>query len=191
MANELENTVETNKNDTTSGDTARVKELEAEIAKLKQSVTNASADASSWKKQFKEADEALKEKMTEAERAEKERAEREAARDLELETLRKAMNIANFKAQFVSIGFEDSLSQETAEAMNNGDTAKVFDGIRKFIATHDKQMAEKAIMNNPTLPGGSSTAPVVTKEQFDAMSLGERNAFYNEHPELYAEYTKR
>lgn len=198
MANELENTIETKKiaenavkNDTPSGDTARVKELEAEIAKLKQSVTNASADASSWKKQFKEADEALKAKMSEEERAEKERAEAQAAMQTELETLRNERNIANFKAQFVSIGFDETLSQETAEAMNSGDTAKVFDGIRKFIATHDKEMAEKAIMNNPTLPGGSSTAPVVTKEQFDAMSLSERNAFYNEHPELYAEYTKR
>ena len=190
MADELVNTNETKEN-VPSGDSARVKELEAEIAKLKQSVTNASADASEWKKKFNASEDELKARMTEQERAEKERAEANAAMQTELETLRKERNIANFKAQFVSIGFEDSLSQETAEAMNNGDTAKVFEGIRKFIATHDKEMAEKAIMNNPTLPGGNSTAPVVTKEQFNAMSLSERNAFYNEHPELYAEYTKR
>lgn len=193
MADELVNPTETKETKETahSGDSAKVKELEAEIAKLRQSVTNASADASEWKKKFNASEDELKARMTEQERAEKERAEANAAMQTELETLRKERNIANFKAQFVSIGFEDSLSQETAEAMNNGDTAKVFDGIRKFIATHDKEMAEKAIMNNPTLPGGSSTAPVVTKEQFDAMSLSERNAFYNEHPELYAEYTKR
>lgn len=196
MANELGNTVETKqvaenaiKNDTPSGDTARVKELEAEIAKLKQSVTNASADASSWKKQFKEADEALKEKMTEAERAEKERAEAQAAMQNELETLRNERNIANFKAQFVSLGFDDALSQETAEAMNKGETAKVFDGIRKFIATHDKQMAENAMMNNPTLPGGD-TPKTVTREQFNAMGLSDRNKFFTEHPDLYQEYTR-
>ena len=190
MANELEKTVET-KEPVPAEDTAEVKALKDEIVKLKQSVTNASADASSWKKKFNDADDALKAKMSEQERAEKERAEANAAMQTELETLRKERNIANFKAQFVSIGFDETLSQETAEAMNSGDTAKVFDGIRKFIATHDKQMAEKAIMNNPTLPGGETHNAVVTKEQFDAMSLGERNDFYNEHPDLYAEYTKR
>ena len=190
MANELEKTVET-KESAPAEDTAEVKALKDEIAKLKQSVTNASADASSWKKKFNDADDALKAKMSEEERAEKERAEREAARDLELETLRKERNVANFKAQFVSIGFEETLSQETAEAMNSGDTAKVFEGIRKFIAAHDKEMAEKAIMNNPTLPGGNPTPVAVTKEQFDAMSLSDRNDFFINHPDLYAEYTKR
>lgn len=190
MADELVNTTET-KETAPSGDSAKVKELEAEIAKLRQSVTNASADASEWKKKFNASEDALKARMTEQERAEKERAEANAAMQTELENLRKERNIANFKAQFVSIGFDETLSQETAEAMNSGDTAKVFEGIRKFIAVHDKQMEEKAIMNNPTLPGGNSTAPVVTKEQFDAMDLSNRMKFYNEHPELYAEYTKR
>ena len=193
MADELVNTTETKETKETapSGDSAKVKELEAEIAKLRQSVTNASADASEWKKKFNASEDALKARMTEQERAEKERAEANAAMQTELETLRKERNIANFKAQFVSIGFDETLSQETAEAMNGGDTAKVFEGIRKFIAVHDKQMEEKAIMNNPTLPGGNSTAPVVTKEQFDAMDLDGRMKVYTEHPDLYAEYTKR
>lgn len=193
MADELVNPTETKETKETapSGDSAKVKELEAEIAKLRQSVTNASADASEWKKKYNASEDELKARMTEQERAEKERAEANAAMQTELETLRKERNIANFKAQFVSIGFDETLSQETAEAMNSGDTAKVFDGIRRFIAVHDKQMEEKAIMNNPTLPGGSSTAPVVTKEQFDAMDLDGRMKVYTEHPDLYAEYTKR
>lgn len=187
MANELENTVGTETTTPPAEESAKVKALESEIAKLKQAVTNASADASSWKKQFKEADDALKAKMTEAERAEKERAEANAAMQTELETLRNERNIANYKAQYVSIGFDDALAQETAEALNGGDHAKVFDGIRKFIDIHDRALAEKAMLNNPTLPGGDSPKPI-TLEQFKAMDITEMGVLKQEHPELYKEF---
>ena len=189
MANELENTVGTENNNHPAEESAEVKSLKAEIAKLKQSVTAASADASEWKKKFRDSDEALKSKMTEDEKAEKERAEREAARDRELEELRNRANIADFKAQFTSVGFEDALAQEVAEALNGGDTAKLFDGIRKFIDVHDRAMAEKAVMNNPTLPGGDSIH-IATREEFQAMDIAEMTAFKREHPDLFTEYTK-
>ena len=162
MANELEKTVET-KESAPAEDTAEVKALKDEIAKLKQSVTNASADASSWKKKFNDADDALKAKMSEEERAEKERAEANAAMQTELETLRKERNIANFKAQIVSIGFEETLSQETAEAMNSGDTAKVFEGIRKFIAAHHEQSHTAGWQSHPC---GSDQGAVRCHESF-------------------------
>lgn len=184
MPNEPVNTTETNEPavETQKNEApADVKALQAEIAKLKQAVTNASADASKYKKE-------LQARQTAEEKAESERIEREAARDRELQELRNERNVANHKAQFVSIGYDDALAQESAEALNSGDTAKVFDGIRKFINTHDKQMAEKAIMNNPTLPGGSS-AHVTTREEFKNMGYREMVAFKQEHPDLYKEYT--
>ena len=73
--------------------------------------------------------------------------------------------------------------------MNAGEFDKVFDGIRKFIASHDKAMAEKAMLNNPKLPGGSSTK-TVTQEEFNNMGYREMLQFKTEHPDLYAEYTK-
>ena len=185
MANELENTTNTNEpaaDKPSTEATADVKALQAEIAKLKQAVTNASADASKYKKE-------LQAKQTADERAEAERAEREAARDRELEELRNRANIADFKAQFTSVGFEDALAQEAAEALNGGDTAKLFDGIRKFIDVHDRAMAENAVMNNPTLPGGDSIH-IATREEFQAMDIAEMTAFKREHPDLFTEYTK-
>ena len=107
----------------------------------------------------------------------------------ELEELRSERNVANHKAQFISLGFEDALALEAAQALNTNDTAKVFDVLRKFIASHDKAMAEKAMLNNPTLPGGNSTK-TVTKEQFEQMGYREMVALKNEHPELYAEFMK-
>ena len=185
MANELENTTNTNEPAAEKPSTEAVpdvKALQAEIAKLKQAVTNASADASKYKKE-------LQAKQSADERAEAERAEREAARDRELEELRNERNIANHKAQFTSLGFEDALAQEAAEALNSGDTAKLFGGIRKFIDIHDRALAEKAVLNNPTLPGGE-TVKIATKDEFLAMDVAGMTAFKREHPDLFTEYTK-
>ena len=189
MENELENSKETSTQETktevkvdTASLEARIKQLEAERDKLKNSVTNASADASEWKKKYQAT-------LSEQEKAAEEQSEATAAMQKELEDLRNERNIANHKSQFVSIGFDEALADESAKALNEGNIAKVFDGIRKFVESHDKAMAEKAMLNNPTLPGGKSSK-TVTKEEFDQMGYREMLAFKTEHPDLYAEYTK-
>ena len=191
MENELENPKENSEHKETkteqkATDTAsleaKIKALEAERDKLKNSVTNASADASEWKKKYQAT-------LSEQEKAAEEQADATAAMQKELEDLRNERNIANHKSQFVSIGFEENLAEESAKALNEGNIAKVFDGIRKFVESHDKAMAEKAMLNNPTLPGGNSTK-TVTREEFNNMGYREMAAFKAEHPDLYAEYMK-
>jgi predicted RNase H-like nuclease (RuvC/YqgF family) len=189
MANELENTTNVETTAETSESERRVKALEAEIAKLKQSVTNASADASKYKKEKQEIENQLKSKMTEEERARAEQEAATAAMQQELEMLRNERNVANHKAQLVSIGFEENLAQETAEAINAGETAKLFDGIRKFIATHDKELQAKSLMNNPVLSGGEAKK-TMSREEFNKMGYTERVKLFNEDPELYKEMTK-
>ena len=187
MANELENAVNTNETkETQTVDSSeldkRIKALEAENAKLKQSVTNASADASKYKKE-------LQARMTEEEKT---RAEQEAATTAmqqELELLRNERNVANHKAQLTAIGFEESLAQATAEAINSGDTAKLFDGIRKFIASHDKELQAKSLMSNPVLPGGEAKQ-TMTKAEFDGLGYKDRLKLFNENPDLYHELNK-
>lgn len=196
MANELEknieNTQETEKvNEKKEVDSKpTVEELEAQIRKLegineklRKTNTEASADASKWKKQYQE-------KLSEEDRRKEEQEEQAATLQKELETLRAERNVANHKSQLLSIGFEDALAQEVAESINAGDTAKLFDGLRKFITAHDKQLKENAFRSNKTLPGGDSTAKAFTKEQFDSMGYKERLEVFNNYPDLYKEYTK-
>lgn len=190
MANELEKTTEETNNapaetQKAPDDGKRVKELEAEIAKLKQAVTNASADASKYKKE-------LQAKQTDEERATAEREAAEAAKQAELDELRTKWNVSEHEKNFMQLGFDAELAKETAEAMKQykpEELETLFGGIRKFIESHDKQMAEKALLNNPKLPGGNSTR-TVTREEFKQMGYREMVAFKNEHPELFAEYTK-
>lgn len=201
MDNELENTSKTTETDTNKNSDqatvdlkelqAKVKALEAENGKLKQSVTNASADASKWKQTAKEKDDALKAKMSDEERAKQEQDEATAAMQKELETLRTERNIANLSASLVAndIGMDAETAKSVATAMNAGETDKVLDGIRQFIKAHDKSLRESALKNNQTLPGGS-VDKTVSKTEFDNMSLSEMMAFKVEHPDLYAEYIK-
>ena len=190
MANELEKTVES-KVDTTESD-KRVKELEAEIAKLKQSVTNASADASKWKKQYQETDEALKAKMSDDEKAKAAQEASNAARDAELEDLRTKWNVAEHEKQLISTGFDSELAQQVAGSLKNfkpEELTVLFDGIRKFIATHDKELEAKSLMSNPVIAGGE-VKKRMTQQEFDAMGYKERVNLFNTDPELYKEMTK-
>ena len=187
--NKLENT---GNNNTPSANTElekRIKALEEDNRKLRDAVTNASADASRWKKDKLELENQLKSKMTEEERTKAEQDAAAAAMHQELEALRAERNVANHKAQLLSIGFDGELAEATAKAINDGDTANLFDGIRKFIASHDKAVQEQNLRTNPTLPGGKTT-PAVTKEQFDKMGYTERVKVYQEHPDLYKEFTR-
>ena len=190
MENNLENSKETTqetteqKTDTASLE-ARIKQLESENGKLKQSVTNASADASEWKKKYQG-------KLSEEEKKQQEQETAYAAMQEKLTALEAERDVANFTAVLSAsdIGMDAETAKSVAEALHSGETDKVFDGIRKFISAHDKQLAEKALLNNPTLPGGNSTK-TVTKAEFDAMSLSERVQFHAEHPDLYREYMNK
>lgn len=160
-----------------------IRKLEAENGKLRQANTNASADASKWKKQYQE-------KLSDEERKKAEQEEQTTAIKLELEALRAERNVANHKAQLLSIGFEDAQAEETAKALNDGDTEKIFDGLRKFVVAHDKALKENAFRSNPILQGGTA-GKAVTKEQFAKMGYKERLEVLENYPELYNEYTKK
>lgn len=170
---------------------AKIKELESANEKLRQANTNASAEASKYKKAMQEKDDALKARMTEEEKAKAESDAANAAMQQELENLRKERNIAKYTGALVAsdIGMDAETAKEVAEALNAGETDKVFDGIRKFIITHDKALREDALRGNKTLPGGNSTK-VITHEEFKKMSLSEMMQLKAEHPDQFAELTK-
>ena len=195
MDNELGNTSETTEQtskENSGNDTVDLKELQSKIkaletenGKLRQANTNASADASKWKKQYQE-------KLSAEEKAKQEQDEATAAMQKELETLRTERNIAKISGALVAndIGMDAETAKAVAEAMNAGDTDKVLSGIRQFVITHDKALREDAIRGNQTLQGGR-TDTTVTKAEFDKMGYTEMVEFKQANPELYNEYMRR
>ena len=133
----------------------------------------------------------LKARMSEEEIRQKE-AEAELNKYKEqAESLQREKNIAENKAKFISLGYDDALAAETAEAMEKGDYATVFKNQQTVIENVKKIAKGEAAASMPTPAGkadeGSKT---VTKEQFDKMNYAERNALYNSNRELYNELTK-
>lgn len=188
MANELENT---NGTDNTAELEARIKALETENGKLRQANTNASAEASRFKKELQEKTEALNAKMSDEEKAKAAQEATNAAMQQELEQLRNERNIAKYTSALVAndIGMDAETAKVVAEALNAGDSEKVFGGLRKFITAHDKTLRENALKNNPTLPGGA-TEKDMTQEEFDNLSYMETLTLKREHPEIYAKFTE-
>lgn len=133
----------------------------------------------------------LKDRMTEEE-VKKAEAEAELQKYKEQAlALQKEKNIATNKAQFIAAGYDEALATESAEALEKGDFATVFKNQTAVIERVKKDALGQAKASTPT-PAGKATDgdKTVTREQFNAMSLAERQALYESNRELYDEYTK-
>ena len=81
----------------------------------------------------------------------------------ELTTLRKRVEemekeklISGHKARFLALGYDETLADETAKAMANGETDKVFANQKKFLESHDKAYKAQLMGQTSTPPAGSS-----------------------------------
>lgn len=116
----------------------------------------------------------LKERMTaeEAERAEKEA--RDAQVMEELETLRREKTVADHKAKYLALGYDDELAQDTAQAFAGGDMDKVFKNMKAHQDNLLKESKREKVMNTPAPPAGSGTAGTdYAKMAQDAQARGD------------------
>lgn len=133
----------------------------------------------------------LKDRMTEEE-VKKAEAEAELQKYKEqAETLQREKNIADNKAKFISIGYDDTLATETAEALEKGDYATLFKN-HQTVIENVKKIAKGEAMASATPPAGKANegGKTITKEQFDNMTYTERVKLFETNPDLYKELTK-
>lgn len=186
MAEENTNVTPTEAQDTSADLTALQAELakmKAENEKLKNAQSNASADASRYKKQ-------LAERMTEQEKAAAETKEFIEQLKAENEALKRSQALAEHEAGFVGIGFESEAAKKAAEAFFDKDF-KAFMGVfNDFLTAHDKAINAESIRNTPRPGAGSTGAPTMTKEQFDKLGYADRVKLFTEQPDLYKELSK-
>ena len=162
---------------------SELERMKAENEKLKNAQSNASADASKYKKE-------LAARMTEEEKRAAETKEMLERLKAENEALKRSQALAEQKASLVSVGFEGELAEKAASAFLDSDFTAFAGHLKDFVTAHDKAITADTIRNNPRPGVGATGASAVTKEQFDKMGYSERVKLYNEQPDLYKSLTE-
>lgn len=140
---------------------------EAENNKLKNQLQKANSEAAGYKKQ-------LREKMSEAEQSEADRKAEFERISNELAELKRGKEIADYTAQFTAIGYDAKTAQENADAIVNGDYAKVIQNQSIWMEQQKKEIEKNLMVRTPkpAAGGGSSGNLDYAKKIEEAQASG-------------------
>jgi hypothetical protein len=110
------------------------------------------SEAADWKKKYNS-------KLSEEEKKEAERAAKEAEIQAELETLRKETAVSRHKADFIGLGYDEKLAEDTAKALADGDMAKVFANQKAHQDALAKAAKAAALAGGDPPPAGKNDPP--------------------------------
>ena len=99
-----------------------------------------------------------------------------------VEELQKDKQIATYTNQYLGLGYDKMLAEETAQAVVNGDTAKVFENQQKFLGEYEKKIKADLMKSSPKLGGGEPDKPI-TKDELNKMSMEDRFNYIQNHPD--------
>jgi hypothetical protein len=105
----------------------------------------AASEAADWKKKYQS-------KLSEEEKKEAERAETQKKLEDELNALRRESAISKSKAEFIAAGYDETLADEAAKALADGDFAK-FSSVQKTFVENLKKAARAAALADDPKPG--------------------------------------
>lgn len=124
-----------------------------EIEKLKASLSKANSEAADYKKQ-------LREKLTDAQKAEAERNEAYEKLVKDNEELKRSIKLAEQTSKLVALGYDEKLAADTASAMVDGDMAKVIANQGIFFENQKKTLTAELMRQTPRpAQGADTTAP--------------------------------
>ena len=149
----------------------------AEIDRLKNALSKSNSEAAEMKKQ-------LREKMSAEELKAKEDAEKMEALIKERDALLREKTLAGHKAKYLALGYDESLANDTAEAMVEGDLDKMFANQKKHHEALEKKIRADVLKDTPK-PEGGNGSETITKEKFSKMSIAEQMKYSVDHPEEY------
>lgn len=128
----------------------------------------------------------LRDKLSEDEAAKlKEKEERDELEEKYNKLLRESA-VSKNKAKLVALGYEESLADETAEAMADGNLEKIFANQKKHLTSFEKRIRAEALKDTPK-PTPDGDSKTMTLEKLREMNPADRLKFSQEHPEEYKE----
>ena len=137
----------------------------------------ASSDLASLKKKYKE-------QLNAEDKAKIEQEEAFNKMKDELEALKQEKALSDMKSNYLGLGYDDKLAEETAKAMINGDMSKVFENQKAYQDRLEKKVKADILKGTPK-PDVKHDDNVMTKEKLRAMSPAERYQYSQENPEQY------
>ena len=152
--------------------------LKEEYNKMKAQFDKTSSELAEMKKQYKA-------RLTDEE-------QKQAEHDEELQNLRQKVQlmemettIAEIKANYISMGYDEELAQDTAKATVEGDNKRIFANHKKFLEAHDKAFEANLIANTPRPENAKSSGPITKDEILAITDTTERQQKMAENPSLF------
>ena len=124
------------------------------------------------------------ETLSEEERAKQLREEQYQQMMDELTSLKKEKALSDSVAQFMSLGYEESLAKSTAQAFVDGDMTKVFQYQKQHQEAIEKKIKTDLMKGTPE-PKVGNEPKAMTKDDLKKMSPQERLAFAQSNPDVY------
>lgn len=153
-------------------------ETKAELERYKKATTNANSEAAEYKRKLKALEEKAKEGSSDTEKQIADLKE-------QIENLNREKLISQRTASFLNIGMNEDIANKCSEAFTNGDSEAFFKAMGSFITEHDKAFKAELLKSTPRPGSEGGNPPEMTKEKLKSMSLEERMAYANEHPDEY------
>jgi len=122
-------------------------------------------------------------KMTEEEANAAAAEAAQAAMKAELEGLRREKTISEYTAEYLALGYEQSLAAETATAFADGDMKTFFTNQRKANEFAAAALKKEALQNTKAPPAGEKGR--TDKEKFGNMTLSEKMALKADDPDTF------
>lgn len=135
------------------------------------------SEAANYKKQ-------LSEKMTAEETEKSLRDEQFNLMKEELDALKKSKTEAEYTAKYISLGYDEALARESAQAYMSGDMEKFFSNQKKYNDSLEKRLRTDLMNGFPLPPSGSSSVGM-TKEKLKGLPISEVQEFARNNPEAY------
>lgn len=125
--------------------------LKADAEKVKKTISNANADAASWKDKYRST-------LDEATRKEAEREEAAQAMMEELNALKTEKRISTYTARLLEVGYDPKTAASMAVSLPEGISDDFFASQKAFLDTQKQVAKTEALNNQPPLSVGTPPA---------------------------------
>ena len=92
--------------------------------------------------------------MTVEQQKEADRQAEIAAKDEELQSLRREKTLSSHKASFMGLGLDENLANDAATMLVDGDADGLFDTLKRYQVGYEKSMRAKILAETPKPPAG-------------------------------------